>query len=154
MAPLEPRALRAGAEVEIRLLNMRREAEALADLVDTADLVLVDAPCSGTGTWRRNPEARWRIDQSALSRLAHEQARLLDIGAALVAPGGALVYAVCALSKAEGPAQIDAFISRHSGWQADNGLIAGRALGQGRLLTPLHDGCDGFFFARLVRDGN
>ncbi len=154
MTPLEARAQRAGATIEKRLLHMRHEGEALADLADAADIVLVDAPCSGTGTWRRNPEARWRIDQPKLSRFAHEQARLLDIGGSLVAPGGALVYAVCALTKAEGPGQIDAFLSRHSGWNADTELVAGRSLGQGRLLTPLIDGCDGFFFARLVRDGS
>ena len=70
--------------------------------------MLVDAPCSGSGTWRRNPEGRWRLTPERLDRLVGAQQRLLDIAAELVRPGGRLVYAVCSLLSREGAGQIDA----------------------------------------------
>lgn len=150
LSRLPPRAIRAGAGVETRLLDPEREFEALADVAGQADVVLVDAPCSGTGTWRRNPEARWRLTPDRLSRLTRLQARLLDLAGALVRPGGHLVYAVCSLLPEEGAAQADAFLSRHTGWRSEELPIeAGRRQGAGRVLTPLHDGTDGFFVARL-----
>jgi 16S rRNA (cytosine967-C5)-methyltransferase len=128
-----------------------REPDALADLAGAADLVLVDAPCSGSGTWRRNPEARWRLTPDRLERLAALQSRLLDLAAALVAPGGALVYAVCSLLAAEGREQAAAFSARSSLVEAPPLIPAGRAAGPGLLLTPAHDGTDGFFVARWRR---
>jgi len=115
--------------------------------------VLVDAPCSGTGTWRRNPEARWRLDERELRRLAELQGRLLDVAAPLVRPGGRLVYVVCSLLDAEGAGQVEAFLSRRPEWRALPlaGLGAGRLRGPGLRLTPQHDGTDGFFVARLER---
>lgn len=147
------RAQRAGADfVETLLLDAGREAQALVPFATQADVVLIDAPCSGTGTWRRNPEARWRLTPERLGRLAQEQARILDFAAPLVKPGGRLVYAVCALTRAEGAGQIEAFLARHDGWRAEPlSLRAGRIYGEGRLLTPAHDGTDGFFIAALVR---
>jgi 16S rRNA (cytosine967-C5)-methyltransferase len=134
--------------VETRLLDGGREVEALGDLA--ADAVLVDAPCSGTGTWRRNPEARWRLTPARLDRLVALQARLLDVGAACVAPGGALVHVVCSLLDVEGAGQVDAFLARHPGWTAEPlALPLGRPHGAGVRLTPAHDGSDGFFVARL-----
>jgi len=147
-----PRLARAGVSiVESRLLDPDREVAALADLAGRADLVLVDAPCSGTGTWRRNPEARWRLTPDRLTRLAALQARLLDIAATLVAPGGALVYAVCSLLAEEGRGQADAFSARSSLVVEPPPISAGRAAGPGVLLTPAHDGTDGFFVARWRR---
>ena len=147
---LPPRAARAGAAIELRLLDPAREAEALADLAGQADVVLVDAPCSGTGTWRRNPEARWRLTPDRLERLFALQARLLDLGATLVRPGGALVHVVCSLLDEEGAGQAEAFLSRHPGWRAgDPAMTAGRSHGPGRRLTPARDLTDGFFVARL-----
>lgn len=150
---LPPRAERAGAEgIETRLLNPGDEWSVLGDLEAAADLVLIDAPCSGSGTWRRNPEARWRLTPARLGRLVAQQARLLDLAARMVAPGGALVYAVCAITRDEGEAQVGAFLARHAGWTAEDPLGAlrvGRPAGDGRLLTPHHDQSDGFFIARL-----
>ncbi|WP_311267057.1 RsmB/NOP family class I SAM-dependent RNA methyltransferase [Sphingobium sp. WCS2017Hpa-17] len=153
LARLEPRAARAGATfIETLLLDQSHEARGLESLRGKADVVLVDAPCSGTGTWRRNPEARWRLTQARLDRLVAEQARILDFAAPLLAPGGVLVYATCALTDREGRGQVDAFLSRHAGWSAEPiDLPVGRAHGAGLLLTPGHDGSDGFFFARLRR---
>lgn len=154
---LPPRAERAGVErIDARLLDPKREWEALEDLASVADVVLVDAPCSGSGTWRRNPDARWRLTPARLAALVTEQARLLDIAAKMLAPGGVLVYAVCAITREEGEAQVASFLERHAGWadawtsDVEVALGApGRRSGVGRLLTPAHDATDGFFIARL-----
>lgn len=151
---LPPRAERAGAaRITTRLLNPGAEAAMLADWQGRTDRVFVDAPCSGSGTWRRSPELRWRLTPSRLDRHVADQAMLIDLGADLVAPGGKLLYAVCSIIAREGRAQMDAFLARHPGWTADGGYLPaglGRAAGAGFLLTPGHDGCDGFFLARLT----
>jgi 16S rRNA (cytosine967-C5)-methyltransferase len=151
LSRLDPRAVRAGAGiVETVLLNPGRELEALAAWQGAADAVLVDAPCSGTGTWRRNPEARWRLSPEALARYAAIQSRLLDLAATLVAPQGRLVFVTCSLLDAEGADQIEAFLARHPAWRAvPLSLPAGQPRGQGTRLSPFHDGTDGFFVARL-----
>jgi 16S rRNA (cytosine967-C5)-methyltransferase len=137
-----PRLRRAGLEgfVETRLLNPGAEAAALEDLSGLADLVLVDAPCSGTGTWRRNPELRWRLTPARLDGLVAVQARLIDLAASLLKPGGRLVYAVCSVLDAEGADQARAAAAR-------TGLV----LGPTRAFTPHAEGCDGFFVARLEK---
>ena len=149
LSRLAPRAARAGAtNIETVLLDPQRELEALAPYVGQADAVLVDAPCSGTGTWRRNPEARWRMSPDSLERLAALQAHLIDLAATLVRPGGRLVYVTCSLLDEEGADQFAAFLARHPGLQPrDLSLPLGRARGQGVRLTPGHDGTDGFFIA-------
>jgi 16S rRNA (cytosine967-C5)-methyltransferase len=142
LSRLEPRARDAGATtVQMRLLDPKREGEVLGELAESADCVLVDAPCSGSGTWRRNPELRWRLSQARLKAVIELQMHVLDLGAGLVKPGGALVFAVCSLIEAEGRAQVDAFLARRTGWSLDSS----------RLLTPSVDKTDGFFFARLHR---
>lgn len=151
LSRLRPRAERAGAAIAVRLLDAPRESEALSDLYGSCDVVLVDAPCSGSGTWRRNPEGRWRLNPDRLERLLALQTRVLDLAAPLVKPGGRLVYAVCSLLAREGAGQAEAFLSRHSSFIAtDTGLAAGRSDGVGSLLTPGHDRTDGFFIARFV----
>ena len=152
LSRLAPRAERASVtNVEVRLLNPQREAEALEDWRATADVVLVDAPCSGMGTWRRNPEARWRLTPTRLERLIATQRHVLDIAAPLVRPGGALVYIVCSLLDAEGAGQVDWFLADHPGWDVEPlHLPAGRAHAAGVRLHPATDGTDGFFVARLT----
>lgn len=149
LSRLAPRADRAGVTIiEERLLDPGRETEALADLTGQVDAVLVDAPCSGSGTWRRNPEARWRLTQRELARLAALQARLLDVAAGLVRPGGRLIYVTCSLLDTEGADQAAAFLARHPAWRATVPQIgAGRPRGEGVRLTPGHDATDGFFIA-------
>lgn len=150
LSKLAPRAERAGATIESRLLNPPGELEDFADWRAKADLVLIDAPCSGSGTWRRNPEGRWRLTPERLDRVVAVQERLLEIGAELVRPGGRLVYAVCSLLSREGAGQIEHFLATHSSWISEApSIVAGRSEGAGRLLTPAHDGTDGFFVARL-----
>jgi 16S rRNA (cytosine967-C5)-methyltransferase len=152
LAQLRPRAERAGATVEVRLLDGGRETAQLADLEGQCDVVLVDAPCSGSGTWRRNPEGRWRLTPERLDRLVKLQERLLDIAAPLVRRGGTLVYATCSIIRAEGADQARNFLGRHSSWSVqDVPFEGGRVDGPGRLLTPAHDATDGFFVARFVR---
>jgi 16S rRNA (cytosine967-C5)-methyltransferase len=153
LSQLQPRADRAGAGfIETLLIDGGRERQCLAGLRNSADVVLVDGPCSSAGTWRRNPEARWRMTRERLAATARLQAELLRIGAELVRPGGALVYAVCSVLTREGQDQIAAFLDDHHEWFAqDIDLPMGRAAGNGRLLTPLHDGTDGFFVARLEK---
>lgn len=151
---LAPRAHRAAATgIETLLLNPGQERSMLADRMGKADRVIVDAPCSGSGTWRRSPELRWRSSPARLDRHVADQAKLMDIGAALVAPGGKLLYAVCSIIAREGRAQVADFLKRNPGWTADTGYLpdgVGRAAGGGFLLTPAHNGCDGFFLARLT----
>lgn len=150
LSRMAPRLERAGVTiVETRLLDPGRETEALTGI--EADLVLVDAPCSGSGTWRRNPETRWRITPERLARLVALQARLLDIAADLVAPGGRLVYAVCSLLAEEGRDQAAALNARSSLVPDEIAIPAGRAADTGMLLTPGYDGTDGFFVARWRR---
>lgn len=149
LSRLAPRAARAGATiVETRLLDPGRELEALGDLAHAADAVLIDAPCSGTGTWRRNPEARWRLTPDGLAKLVATQARLLDIAATLVKSGGRLIYVVCSLLDEEGSEQFAAFLQRNPRFTAARrDLSSGTARGEGIRLTPYRDGTDGFFIA-------
>jgi len=153
LSALPQRLARAGVEnVEIRLLNPRRETEALADLVGVADHVLVDAPCSGTGTWRRNPEARWRLTAERLVKLEGEQDRLLALAATLVRPGGFLTYVVCSLLPAEGEARVTAFREAHPAFFPEQFCIPGIDDSvTSCVLSPGDQGCDGFFIARLQR---
>jgi 16S rRNA (cytosine967-C5)-methyltransferase len=153
LSKLPPRAERAGALIaETVLLDPGREADALAAWQGKAGAVLVDAPCSGTGTWRRNPEARWRLDPAALERLVALQRHLLGVAAQLVRPGGRLVYVVCSLLDEEGSGQAAAFLAEHPGWRAAPlSLPLGRPRGPGVRLTPFHDGTDGFLIARLEK---
>ncbi|MGB3796182.1 MAG: RsmB/NOP family class I SAM-dependent RNA methyltransferase [Alteraurantiacibacter sp.] len=153
LSQLGPRAERASAQVsETVLLNPGQELEALTHWQGKADRVLIDAPCSGTGTWRRNPEARWRLSQAELMRLTQLQSRLLDIAAQLVKPGGSITYVTCSLLDEEGAGQVAAFLSDHSDWQAQSlELALGTARGPGMRLTPARDGTDGFFIARISK---
>ncbi len=148
---LAPRAARAGVQVDHTvLLDPGKELDALSPWIGKADRVLVDAPCSGSGTWRRNPESRWRLDAKELARLSSLQDHVLDTGAKLVRAGGALIFVTCSVLDEEGAERIDAFLSRNSGWEAlTPELPVGSARGKGTRLTTFHDGTDGFFVAIL-----
>ena len=150
LSKLDPRARRAGAGmIQTVLLDPGREPEMLEPVRGHADCVLVDAPCSGTGTLRRKPEAKWRLSPDALDRYTAAQDRLLDIAATLVRPGGRIVFVTCSVLDAEGAQRMDAFLDRHPEWNArPMELPLGRRRGKGTRLTPFHDGTDGFFIAR------
>jgi 16S rRNA (cytosine967-C5)-methyltransferase len=121
------------------------------------DRVLVDAPCTGTGTWRRNPDGRWTLRPQDLAELVPKQAAILDAAARLVKPGGALVYATCSVLPAENERQVEAFVARHPAFEVTPALEAlphaAPEIASGRYLrlSPLRHGTDGFFAARLVR---
>ena len=151
LSKLPSRAERAGAAIEARLLDGGRETPQLAAYEKSFDVVLVDAPCSGSGTWRRNPEGRWRLTPEQLHRVTDVQSKLLEVAARLVRPGGSLVYAVCSILAREGAGQVDDFLGRHSSWIAQDTLATiGRSDGRGRLLTPACDSTDGFFVATMT----
>ncbi|WP_221792485.1 RsmB/NOP family class I SAM-dependent RNA methyltransferase [Aquisediminimonas sediminicola] len=153
LSRLMPRAERAGVTIaETRLLNPGRELDALHDVCGAADAVLIDAPCSGMGTWRRNPEGRWRLTPARLERLNRTQRSLLEVGAELVRPGGALIYVVCSLLDVEGADAVDDFLQGRRDWEVDPlDLPLGAVHRSGWRLTPGRDGTDGFFVARLKR---
>ncbi len=135
----------------------------------SADLVFVDAPCSGSGTWRRRPEARWHLSEGDLEALARTQGEVLDRAARLVRPGGRLLYVTCSLFEAENSAPVHGFLDRHPGFSrlAPSRLWASSALADAALeglggsvrdeaqtsllLAPHSAGTDGFFCAALRR---
>ncbi|MCU0906598.1 MAG: RsmB/NOP family class I SAM-dependent RNA methyltransferase [Rhodobacteraceae bacterium] len=133
MADLPARAARAGVAIP-------RAATVDLPAMGPFDLVLCDAPCSGSGAWRRSPEARWRLAPAGLARLTEVQDQVLAQAAPLVAPGGVLAYATCSLFDAENADRIAAFLAAHPDWQP----------GPSRRWSPL-DGGDGFFLACLTR---
>lgn len=153
LSRIAPRIRRAAIDnIETVLLAPNREMESLAPFSGQCDLVLVDAPCTGTGTWRRNPELRWRMTPNRLQQVVALQQRLLTIASDLVAPGGRLVYAVCSLLDAEGGDQIEQFLVSRSAWrELPIDLPLGRPYRKGRLLSPKHDGTDGFYFSCLEK---
>lgn len=148
---LAPRAARAGVSVDHTvLLDPGREMRSLHPWANKADHVLIDAPCSGSGTWRRSPEGRWRLDPAELARLNALQDYVLDLAAQLVRSGGSISFVTCSVLDAEGADRVAAFLERHPGWRSEAlTLPVGRPRGAGIRLEPLHDGTDGFFIAAL-----
>ena len=126
------------------------------------DRVLVDAPCTGTGTWRRNPDGRWTLKPQDLAELVPKQAEILDTAARLVKPDGGLIYATCSVLPAENEHQIAAFLKRHPDFEVVPAVDIWRdvlaseppaelAASPYLRLSPLRHGTDGFFAATLVR---
>ncbi len=153
LSRIEPRKRRAGARnIETILLAPGKEIDALHHLKSSCDLVLIDAPCSGTGTWRRNPELRWRMTAKRLEHTTALQQTLIDLGSEMVKPGGRLVYAVCSLLDEEGGDQTNKFLESHPQWREISiDLPVGRPYRKGTLLSPHHDGTDGFYFTCLEK---
>ncbi|MCU4160131.1 RsmB/NOP family class I SAM-dependent RNA methyltransferase [Acidiphilium sp. AL] len=117
------------------------------------DVVLVDAPCTGTGTWRRNPDARLRLTETDLAELTAKQAAILDEAQRLVKPGGALIYATCSMLAPENEDQVAAFLRRHPGFRVTKlgDAFPAHLRGDYLRLSPARDGTDGFFACRLER---
>jgi len=156
MAPVPVRAARAGATI----IECAGDPYALPRPGAGADVVFVDAPCSGSGTWRRNPEAKWTLTPAKLDTYRVAQAQLLDRAASLCANGGRIIYATCSVLPSEGAQQIDAFLVRHAGWAIKRASDAWTTmtsnapptgLAKFGTLTPAQDGTDGFFVALLGR---
>jgi 16S rRNA (cytosine967-C5)-methyltransferase len=164
LAPIHERLSRAGVHnADIRA--PKGEGETLADIRASADLVVIDAPCTGTGTWRRNPDAKWRIRPGALEIRLREQAEVLDRAVPLVKPGGRIAYITCSVLPPENGAQVNAFLTRHPEFailppaqtvtalwdKADAFADAARQSPEGWLMTPRRTGTDGFFVSLLKR---
>lgn len=157
------RLQRAGAHnVERRGLSSERDPWVKRH-AQRYDRVLIDAPCSGAGTWRRNPDAKWKLTPSGIDELVALQRRILDSACRLVAPGGRLIYATCSLLAAENEAQVAWFVETHPEFAvlpiaevwattvAARGGGACPATGPYLSLTPASHGTDGFFVAVLER---
>jgi 16S rRNA (cytosine967-C5)-methyltransferase len=137
---IRPRLARAGVEAELRLLG--HDGEGMDDLAGAAEVVFVDAPCSGSGTWRRRPEDAWRLTEDEVVRLHGLQVAILGRAARLVKPGGRLVYVTCSMLTAENEAIADAFEAGHPEFSP-----AGPRL----RLSPASTNTDGFFAAAYER---
>ena len=136
LAALQPRAERAGLRVELRSPGQT------SDLCGACDLVLVDAPCSGSGAWRRNPDAKWRLSHETLVRLVRTQDEVLATAAPLLRAGGRLVYATCSVLEIENEARVTAFTARHPQFSVEAPALS---------LLPGRNAGDGFFACRLRR---
>lgn len=155
---------RSGVRLERLVANLRRlEARNVVPLVADArhpaiapvDAVLIDAPCTGTGTFRRHPDARWRLKVSDLAVMAALQRSVLRAAAGVVRPGGLLIYSTCSLEPEENDAQIESFLSENPEWRLEpptDGVVSASVLDAGRLrVLPHRHGVDGAFAARLRR---
>jgi len=154
LAKLKPRLARSGlSNVHPARIEHERDTK-IKRLAGKVDRVLVDAPCSGLGTLRRNPDLKWRQSADSVAELALKQAAILDAAAKLVRPGGRVVYATCSLLTAENDAIVDSFLARHPEFTLTPaaGVLArhGIALDGDRLrLLPHRHNTDGFFAAVL-----
>jgi 16S rRNA (cytosine967-C5)-methyltransferase len=166
LAPIHERLSRAGAHnAEVR--TPKGEADPLSDIRASADLVVIDAPCTGTGTWRRNPDAKWRMRPGALEIRLKDQVEVLDRAVLLVKPGGRIAYITCSVLAQENGEQIRGLLARHGefsvvppaqtaavlGDKADGFAAAALSAPEGWLMTPRRTGTDGFFVSILRRAG-
>jgi 16S rRNA (cytosine967-C5)-methyltransferase len=130
-------------------------ADAREVSLGTFDAVLVDAPCTGTGTFRRHPDARWRLRTSDLAVMAATQRAILRAAAQAVEPGGLLIYSTCSLEPEENDVQVESFLADHPDWTLEpppDGAVPASVLDAGRLrVLPQRHGADGSFAARLRR---
>ncbi len=164
LAPIHERLSRAGVHnADVR--TPKGEGDTLGDIRASADLVLIDAPCTGTGTWRRNPDAKWRMRPGALEVRLKDQIEVLDRATALVKPGGRIAYITCSVLPPENGEQVRAFVARHPeftvvppsqtvtalGDKADEFAAATLQSPEGLLMTPRRTGTDGFFVSVLKR---
>lgn len=130
-------------------------ADALAPPFVSVDAVLLDVPCTGTGTFRRHPDARWRLKPSDVAVTGTTQRVMMRSAARLVRPGGLLIYSTCSLEPEENDAQVEGFLAEHSDWTLEpppEGVVPPTVLDAGRLrVLPHRHGADGAFAARLRR---
>jgi 16S rRNA (cytosine967-C5)-methyltransferase len=164
LAPIHARLARAGAgNVEVR--TPRGTAPLLDDVTGRADLVLIDAPCTGIGAWRRNPDAKWRVRPGALEQRIKDQDEVLARAVPLVRQGGRIAYITCSLLAEENGDRVGVFLAAHTDFKmlpvaemvralparAADFAAAVLASAEGLLMTPRRTGTDGFFVAIMVR---
>ena len=180
LAPIHARLERAGARnVQVRTPRHALSSAAragglghasddeLSDLFGKIDLVLIDAPCTGTGAWRRNPDAKWRLRPGALDQRRKDQTAALDRAVPLVKPGGRIAYVTCSVLDEENGAQVREFLMRYPEFSVEKPETVAQALGErgylfrkaalltetGILMTPGRTGTDGFYISLLRRGG-
>jgi 16S rRNA (cytosine967-C5)-methyltransferase len=164
LAPIHERLARSGAR-NVQVRTPKSVGNEIADLAGRADLVLIDAPCTGIGTWRRNPDAKWRVRPGALALRQKEQAAVLERAAALVKPGGRIAYITCSLLAEENGDQVREFLARQGDFAPVPPGEVANALGEraylfrravlmseeGLMMTPRRTDTDGFYVAVLAR---
>ncbi len=162
LAPIHARLERAGAR-NVQVRTPRGNADVLSDVAGRADLVLIDAPCTGIGVWRRNPDAKWRVRPGALAVRQKEQEAALDRAVPLVKPAGRIAYVTCSVLAEENDDQVRAFLARNPefalvppaevvGVLGERAYLFRRAVlisETGLLMTPLRTETDGFFVSVL-----
>jgi 16S rRNA (cytosine967-C5)-methyltransferase len=166
LAPIHDRLKRSGAR-NVQVRTPKSIGGEIDDLAGRIDLVLIDAPCTGIGAWRRNPDAKWRMRPGALEQRQKEQMDVLDRSVALLKPGGRIAYITCSVLDEENGAQVRAFLARHTGFTIDAPGEVTQAMGErafmfskaarlsaeGILMTPRLTDTDGFFVAVLRHAG-
>ena len=164
LAPIHDRLKRAGAR-NVQVRTPKSVGTELNDLAGRIDLVLIDAPCTGTGAWRRNPDAKWRMRPGALAQRQKEQAEVLDRAVPLLKAGGRVAYVTCSVLVEENGEQVRAFLRRHKGFEivppvkvvavlGESALLFGKAARlseEGLLMTPRSTGTDGFYVSVMKR---
>ena len=165
LAPIHARLARADVRnVQVRT-PLGKGGDVVADLAGRTDLVIIDAPCTGTGAWRRNPDAKWRIRPGALAERIKEQEAVLERAAALVKPGGRITYITCSVLTEENNDRVKAFLARHAELSVEKPADSIKVLGEraylfaravlisdeGLLMTPRRTDTDGFFVSVLRR---
>ncbi|MGD9543038.1 MAG: RsmB/NOP family class I SAM-dependent RNA methyltransferase [Methylocystis sp.] len=162
LAPIHERLARAGAR-NVQVRAPRGKTDVLADLDARCDLALIDAPCTGTGAWRRHPDAKWRLAPGALELRLKEQSDLLAKAARFVKPGGRLVYVTCSVLREENEDQVAAFLAAHPDFTARPAVEMARQAGlpdlarfasphgAGIRLSPATSGADGFYVCVMAR---
>ena len=166
LAPIHDRLKRSGAR-NVQVRTPKSVGGEIADLAGRCDLVLIDAPCTGTGAWRRNPDAKWRMRPGALEQRQKEQAEILDRAVPLLKAGGRIAYVTCSVLDEENGAQVRAFLARHAEFSAQPATEVVNVLGErafmfakaarltdeGILMTPRTTETDGFFVSVLRSGG-
>jgi 16S rRNA (cytosine967-C5)-methyltransferase len=166
LAPIHDRLKRSGAR-NVQVRTPKSVGGEIADLAGHCDLVLIDAPCTGTGAWRRNPDAKWRMRPGALEQRQKEQTEILDRAVPLLKVGGRIAYITCSVLDEENGAQVRAFLSRQPRFSLQPPADTANALGErafmfgkaarlsdeGLLMTPRTTETDGFFVAVFHRGG-
>jgi 16S rRNA (cytosine967-C5)-methyltransferase len=164
LAPIHDRLARSGAR-NVQVRTPKSVGGEVDDLAGRCDLVLIDAPCTGTGSWRRNPDAKWRMRPGALEQRQKEQVEILDRAVALLKAGGRIAYITCSVLDEENGAQVRAFVVRHPEFSVQPPAEVANVLGErafmftkaarlsdeGILMTPRTTETDGFFVAMLRR---
>jgi 16S rRNA (cytosine967-C5)-methyltransferase len=164
LAPIHERLKRSGAR-NVQVRTPKSVGGELDDLAGRLDLVLIDAPCTGTGAWRRNPDAKWRMRPGALEQRQKEQSDIVDRAVPLVKAGGRIAYVTCSVLDEENGAQVRGFLTRHPEFSVVPPADVIKSLGEGAfmfakaarmsdeglLMTPRTTETDGFFVAVLRR---